>query len=146
MRSKTRGCCNMAGPYISLSDFDPNQAYPNQSHDDPNDSVPLNHITIQANKAPNKTFYFGINFGLFFKTFVRCIATIMFIALLIITFSVYEKKGNFSKNQKHTFQAIITAESLCLGLNFFVSYKFHAQGATLRISIDTQNCRTHSKI
>lgn len=110
----------MAGPYISLSDFDPNQAQPDQSHDDPNDSVPLNHIT--ANKAPNKTFYFRINFGLFCKTFVRCIATTMLIALLIITFSVYEKKGSFSQNQKYTFQAIITAESLCLGLNFFVSH------------------------
>lgn len=134
----------MAGPYISLSDFDPNQAHPNQSHHDPDDGDSLNHLT--TNKASNKTCYFEINFGLFCKTFVRCIATTMFIALLIITFSAYEKKGNFSKNQKYTFQAIITAECLFLGLNFFVSHKFDAQAATLRPSIDTQDCRTHSKI
>lgn len=112
----------MAGPYIPLSDFDLNQAHPNQSHNDADDSsVPLNHTT--ANKAPNKTFYFGIDFALFCRTAVRCIATIIFIALLIVTFSVYEKKGNFSKNQKAIFQTIITAESLCVGLNFFVSHR-----------------------
>lgn len=113
----------MARPYISLSDLDPNQAHPNQSHHNPDSSDSLNHQVI-TNKASNKTRYFGINFGLFSKTFLRCIATTVFIALLLITFSAYEKKGNFSKNQKYTFQAIITAESLFLGLNFFVSHKF----------------------
>lgn len=117
-----RAKCNMARPYVSLSDLELNQAHPNLSHHDPDGSDSFNHLI--TNKASNKTRYFGINFGLFSKTFLRCIATTVFIALLLITFSVYEKKGNFSQNQKYTFQAVITAESLFLGLNFFVSHNF----------------------
>lgn len=118
----------MAGPYIPLSDLDSNQAHPDQSHNIADDSsVHLNHIT--PNKAPNKTLFFGVNFVLFCKTILRCFATSVFLLLLAVTFEVYEKKGNFSKNQKVIFQSIVTAESLCVGLNFFVSLKFHAQEA-----------------
>ena len=123
----------MAGPYIPLSDLDSNQTHPDQSHNDANDSsVPLNHIT--PNKAPNKTFFFGINFGLFCKTIVRCIATIVILASLGVTFYVYERKGNFSKNQKVIFQSIFTAESLCVGLNFFVSFIPKKHIETFRLS------------
>lgn len=135
----------MAGPYIPLSDLDSNQTHPGQSHNDANDSsVPLNHIT--PNKAPNKTFFFGINFGLFCKTIVRCIATIVILALLSVTFMVYEKKRNFSKNQKVIFQSIVTAESLCVGLNFFVSLSSFIPKKHIECPTDSQNCRTHSKI
>lgn len=111
----------MSGAYIHLSDLDPKQADPDQSHNDAdNSSVPLNHITPY--KAPNKPFFFSIKLGLFCKTILRCIITTVILASLMITFMVYEKKGNFSKNQKVVFQSIVTAESICLGLNFFVSH------------------------
>lgn len=68
------------------------------------------------------------NLVLFCKTFVRCLATIVLIASLLATLKIYQNKGNFTSHQKTNFNVIITALSLCLGLNFFVSHKFHAQG------------------
>ncbi|MCJ1347239.1 hypothetical protein MMC31_005461 [Peltigera leucophlebia] len=83
----------------------------------PDDSALIN------NKPTNKAGYFRFNRILFCKTFVRCLATTIFIAFVIATLRIYEKKGNFTQHQKTTFNAIITFESLCLGLNFFDSFK-----------------------
>lgn len=102
----------MKESYICLSNLDPNQ-----SHQNSDDSAPS---TI------NKAKRFRFNLPLFCKTFVRLLVTTIFIGFVIATLMFYQKKGNFSAYQKTIFNVIITAESLCLGLNFFVSHKVHA--------------------
>lgn len=91
---------------------------PNQLHQHSDDGFPSNSA---------HSFKFKHNLVLFFKTFVRCLATTVFIAFVLATLKIYQKKGNFTSHQKTNFNIIITALSLCLGLNFFVSHKFCAQ-------------------
>ena len=52
---------------------------------------------------------------------LRWLGTVTFIALIIAILKIYELKGNFPLDQKATFHTILTASSLGLGLNFFVS-------------------------
>lgn len=101
---------NMGESYIRLTDF-----RPDQSHQNPDDSVYLQNPspTNGTNKADR--FKFNVLFC------VRFLVTAMVIASIIGTLKSYEKKGNFSPHQKTTFNVIITGEGLCLGLNFFVS-------------------------
>lgn len=112
----------MEGSYIRLSNFTPNQS--RQDSDD----VLLNKPN--ATKATNKAGCRRFNLGLFSRTFGRCFVTATLIALVAATLYHYSKKGNFPQHQKRTFNAIITAEILCLGLNFFVSRKVNAQENT----------------
>lgn len=108
----------MEGSYISLSNLEPNQ-----SHQNYDDSVPLNDSnTFAINKAGRC----GFNLVRFCKTFARWLVTTIFIAFVFATLKIYQNKGNFSARQKTNFNVTITVESLCLGLNFFVSHKFHA--------------------
>lgn len=93
------------------------------------DGAPLNDSN--HTEAANNAHTFGFkrpNLIIFCKTFVRCLATIVLIASLLATLKIYQNKGNFTSHQKTNFNVIITALSLCLGLNFFVSHIFHAQG------------------
>lgn len=113
------------------------------------DVAPLNdpiHTEV-ANNA-HKFRFTQSNLILFCKTFFRCLATIVLIASLLATLKNYQNKGNFPSYQKSNFNIIITALSLCLGLNFFVSHKFHA--TTLKeiykdFLITPRDFRTHSK-
>lgn len=110
----------MEGSYISLPDLKPNQSRQNSD-----DTVPLNDSNTAAINKPG---FFEFNLVRFCKTFVRWLVTSIFIAFVFATLKVYQNKGNFSARQKTNFNVIITAESLCLGLNFFVSHKVHAPG------------------
>lgn len=49
------------------------------------------------------------------------IGTAILIALLVATFRIYERKGNFSPSQKTSLNAIILALGLAFSLNFLVS-------------------------
>lgn len=57
------------------------------------------------------------------RTF-RWIVTVGFIAAIVATLKIYERKRNFSSGQKTVFNTIITALILGLGLNLFVSCNF----------------------
>lgn len=57
------------------------------------------------------------------KQFVRWLGTAFFAAFIAVTFKIYASKGVINSNQKSTFNAIITALSLGLGLNFFEAFK-----------------------
>lgn len=126
----------MAGPGIPLHDLNSD------------DDAPLNdpHHTEAVNKA-HKFRFKQPNLILFFKTFIRCLATIVLIASLLATLKIYENKGNFTSHQKSNFNVIITALSLCLGLNFFVSHNFHgSRRHNYRDFLLTlRDFRTHSK-
>lgn len=99
---------------IPMSEHDPNQ-----SHQHSDDGFPSNGAHSFKSKQHDLV--------LFFKTFVRCLATTVFITFVLATLKIYQKKGNFTAHQKTNFNIIITALSLGLGLNFFVSHRFHAQ-------------------
>ena len=58
---------------------------------------------------------------LFLSQSIRWIGTLIFVAFMLATLKVYQDKGNFSHDQKYAFNTIVTALSLGLGLNFFVS-------------------------
>lgn len=58
-----------------------------------------------------------------FELLARWIGTVILIVLIIATVLSYRAKDNFPSGQKTTFNAIITASILLLGLNFFVSYE-----------------------
>ena len=57
------------------------------------------------------------------KQFIRWLGTAFFAAFIAVTFKIYASKGVITSNQKSTFNAIITALSLGLGLNFFEAFK-----------------------
>ena len=57
---------------------------------------------------------------LFLSQSIRWIGTLIFVAFMLATLKIYHDKGNFSHDQKYTFNTIVTALSLGLGLNFFV--------------------------
>lgn len=57
------------------------------------------------------------------KQFIRWLGTAFFAAFIAVTFKLYASKGVITSNQKSTFNAIITALSLGLGLNFFEAFK-----------------------
>ena len=61
-------------------------------------------------------------FALFKQQSFRWIGTVVFSFFVIATLKTYQDKGNISPGQKTTFNVIITALSLGLGLNFFVSH------------------------
>ena len=50
----------------------------------------------------------------------RWLGTLVFVASMLATLKFYQKKDNFSREQKYVFDTIVTALSLGLGLNFFV--------------------------
>lgn len=114
----------MAQPYIRLDDFQPHQPDPTPGETDPsNNPNPID--------GTNDTQFFGFtkhNLVLLCKTFARCLATTIFIAFILATFKIYENKKNFTSRQKTNFNIIVTALSLCLGLNFFVSHKIMTKG------------------
>lgn len=58
---------------------------------------------------------------LFFLGSIRWLGTAIFVAFVLATFKVYEDKGIITSAQKVRFNAVTTALSLGLGLNFFVS-------------------------
>ena len=113
----------MEGSYIRLSNVNPNQSRQNSD-----ENVLLN--SPNAAKATNKARCCKFALGLFFRTIVRWLVTATLISLVIATLCLYKKKGNFSSQQKRIFSAILTALSLCLGLNFFVSREVHAPEKT----------------
>lgn len=107
----------MEGSYIRLPNLNPNN-----SRENFDDNVPLNNSNTVAIKKAGR---FGFNLVLFCRTIVRWLVTTIFIASVLATLRIYQNKGNFSAHQKTIFNVIITVESLCLGLNFFVSHKVH---------------------
>lgn len=87
--------------------------------------VPLNNPN-PTTEATNNNHPFSFqqhHLVLFCKTFFRCLATVIFIGSVLATLKIYQSKGNFASDQKTNFNIIITALSLCLGLNFFVSHE-----------------------
>ena len=62
---------------------------------------------------------------LLFPQFFRWLGTVAFIAFILATLKMFENRGNFSNTSKHLFNTIVTALSLGLGLNFFVSLTVH---------------------
>lgn len=98
--------------YIPLSNSNRNQSH----QAPPNNPNP-------PNKAINKAHSSRYNLVLFCKTFVRWLATTTFITFVLATLRIYQNKENFTSHQKANFNVLITALSLCLGLNFFVSHK-----------------------
>ncbi|KAL8650399.1 MAG: hypothetical protein Q9210_003853 [Variospora velana] len=59
--------------------------------------------------------------NLWLKFTLRWIVSLIFAALIVATLKIYERKRNFSPNQKTTFNTVITALILGLSLNLFVS-------------------------
>lgn len=51
---------------------------------------------------------------------VGWLLTLVVCAFILVTIRIYERKGNITSVQKHTFNTIITGLILGLGLNFFV--------------------------
>ena len=58
------------------------------------------------------------------KTFiglvVRCLVTVLFIALVLATTKIYQVKGNFPSAQKAAFNTILVFILIFLGINFIV--------------------------
>ena len=53
--------------------------------------------------------------------------TVIFCAFILVTIKIYSyEQKNITNVQKHTFNTIITALILVLGLNFFVRHHSHA--------------------
>lgn len=129
-------------PYIRLEDFEPEHSPQNR-----NDTVSSSpNVRVRGKNDDTQICGFKKHsVVLFCKTFVRCLVTAIFVAFLLATLKIYQNKGYFASRQKINFNVIITALSLCLGLNFFVSHLAHAQVDTLGLFTDTKNCRTHSK-
>lgn len=53
------------------------------------------------------------------------LVTATFCAFILVTIRIFERKGNITNVQKHTFNTIITGLILGLGLNFFVCHHAH---------------------
>lgn len=53
---------------------------------------------------------------------VRWLGTVTLSALLISVFRIYEKKGNFTRKDKNSFNIIGTGLSVGLGISFFVRH------------------------
>lgn len=53
---------------------------------------------------------------------VRWLGTVTLSALLISVFRIYEKKGNFTRKDKNSFNIIVTGLSVGLGIKFFVRH------------------------
>lgn len=102
-----------------MRDRNANQSYPHPKSEKSISSTNINDAQIFRFKKQKLV--------LFCKTFVRCFATTIFIAFVMANMKIYENKGDFSPHQKTNFNAISTALSLCLGLNFFVSHMAHVQ-------------------
>lgn len=71
---------------------------------------------------------------LLWKQFSRWLATVTFIVLILVVFKIYQGKGVITSKQKTTFNGIITALSLLLGLNFFVC-RHHPQHVTRYVGL-----------
>lgn len=98
------------------------------SHRDPSpagEEIRLNTPESQQLRKPANTqatlHHKQQSHGLWLRFTLRWIITLIFAALIIATLKVYEGMRNFSANQKTTFNTLITAFSLGLGLNLFVS-------------------------
>ena len=85
-------------------------------------SPPPNSKVFNSNQQTRK---------LFFPQFFGWLGTVVFVAFLRATLKVFENKGNFSNNTRHLFNTIITALSLGLGLNFFVSFVVYVEADLL---------------
>lgn len=112
----------MASSYIPLQDSDPNR---NRFgfRDNSGEGIPSNQPPFNASRATNNAQLFGIKkqtLLLISKTYLRCLVTTIFVAFVLATLKTYQNKNSFSSDQKTNFNVIITALSLCLGLNFFV--------------------------
>lgn len=57
------------------------------------------------------------------KHFIRWLGTALFAALIAVAFKVYTSKGVITSAQKTIFNAVVTALSLGLGINFFEAFK-----------------------
>lgn len=55
------------------------------------------------------------------KQFYRWLRTIVFETFIGVLFGIYRSKDNFSSRHKAAFNTLVTASSLLLGLNLFVS-------------------------
>lgn len=83
---------------------------------------------------------------LLLKQALRWLGTVIFIGFIIATLKIYEAKGNFPADQKVTFNTILTALSLGLGLNIFVSCNLtEAEAYTHRKIHGSSYHRKHSK-
>ncbi len=55
------------------------------------------------------------------QQFSRWFLSVLCVALLLASFSIYQNKGNLTSTQVNSFDAITTVLPLLLGLSFFVS-------------------------
>lgn len=60
---------------------------------------------------------------------VGWLLTLVVCAFILVTIRIYERKGNITSVQKHTFNTIITGLILGLGLNFFEVFKSFANAS-----------------
>ena len=60
-------------------------------------------------------------YTIFWRQALRWLTTAVFLAASLATLKIYQDMGNVSRGQKNTFNSMITALLLLLGLNFFVS-------------------------
>ncbi|KAI4158550.1 MAG: hypothetical protein LQ342_007332 [Letrouitia transgressa] len=70
---------------------------------------------------------------------VRWLGTVTLSALLISVFRIYEKKGNFTRKDKNSFNIIGTGLSVGLGISFFEAFKESAKGLRWRILADERH-------
>lgn len=71
------------------------------------------------------------------------LVTAIFCAFILITIQLFEEKGVVTKAQKHTFNTIITALILGLGLNFFVRHYYNLFFVTCK---DSQSARPSGSV
>lgn len=92
------------------------------AHSATNSTAPLR---VSDSPTPNSRLFNSSQqtWRLFFPQFLRWLITVFFVAFLLATLKIYQDKGNFSRQQKHIFNTIITALSLGLGINFFEGFK-----------------------
>ena len=99
---------------VPLGDRDP-PAGENQRSGTPAVAFEMDHNQTYSSQEQTR--------GLLRKQFFRWLGSAFFAALITITFKIYAIKGVITPTQKTAFNAIITALSLGLGLNFFEASK-----------------------
>ena len=111
------------GPYeytANQASFEPRDVPPGDRHPPADTSLKPVALETDHNQIYNSQ---KQTRDLLRKQFFRWLGTAFFAALIAITFSLYAIKGVITPTQKTTFNAIITALSLALGLNFFEAFK-----------------------
>lgn len=117
---------SQSAEYISLASRATSPSGLSYSHaavTNPSQEAPLNVLAPSSSRSKKLDHRKQI-WSLLLPQTARWIGTVALSALLISVIRIYERKGNFTRKDKDTFNIIVTGLSVGLGINFFVRPPF----------------------